>query len=41
MKKIEYMAPEMEIVKMKYQTNLLSMSEGTAPDPNDPQPGPF
>ena len=37
MKKIVYMAPEMEVVKIKVQASLLAMSEGAAPDPNDPQ----
>ena len=37
MKKNEYMAPEMEVVKVKFQTNLLTMSAGDGPDPNDPQ----
>ena len=37
MKKIEYMAPEMEVLKIQAKTSLLVMSEGGAPDPNDPQ----
>ena len=34
MKKIEYKAPEMEIVILKAQSALLAASEGQAPDPN-------
>ena len=39
MKKIEYKAPEMEVLEMKYQTTLLSMSNGGAggTDPDDPE----
>ena len=35
MKKIEYKAPEMEVIKLKYQTALLSASDPTD-DPNNP-----
>jgi len=36
MKKIEYKAPEMEVIKLKYQTALLSASD-PVDDPNNPE----
>jgi hypothetical protein len=35
MKKIEYKAPEMEVIKMKAQTALLNMSSGDAEIPTE------
>lgn len=35
MKKLEYVSPEMEVVKMAV-TKFLCGSDGNAPDPNDP-----
>ena len=32
MKKIEYMAPEMEVVEIKMENALLTISNGTDPD---------
>ena len=37
MDKKAYMTPDMEVIEVKAQSALLSMSEGLAPDPNDPQ----
>ena len=37
MKKIEYKAPEMEVIKLISNNALLSMSSGAAPDPNEPE----
>lgn len=41
MKKIEYKAPEMEVVKLKVQQALLITSDGSGStaDPNDPISG--
>ena len=41
MKRIDYVSPEMEVINMKVQTNLLVISEGgsdpvIAPEPEDP-----
>ena len=41
MKRIDYVSPEMEVINMKVQTNLLVVSEGgsdpiIAPEPEDP-----
>ncbi len=35
MKKIEYKAPEMEVVKLNYQASLLSMSDGEGSSAGD------
>jgi len=37
MDKKVYMTPDMEVIEVKAQSALLAMSEGAAPDPNDPQ----
>ena len=38
MKKIEYMAPEMEVIKLKMKMNvLLDTSGGEINDPNNPE----
>lgn len=36
MKKIEYKAPEMEVIKLKHQGALLAESDPVAPNPGDP-----
>ena len=44
MEKKEYMAPELEIIKLQQQTALLAgstMDETGDNDPNNPTPGPF
>ena len=44
MEKKEYMAPELEVVKLQQQTALLAgstMDETDGNDPNNPTPGPF
>lgn len=37
MKKIEYKAPEMEIIELKYNQALLNASDQTAPGTGDPE----
>ena len=40
MKKIEYMAPEMEVLNLKIESSILDVSYGTNPGMNDtPEPG--
>ena len=36
MKMKEYMAPEMEVIKLKYNTSLLSESTGEQTTPDEP-----
>ena len=40
MKKIEYMAPEMEVIELKNTVTLLAGSDGSgsSSDPNNPDP---
>ena len=38
MKKTIYMAPEMEVIQLKYQTSLLTMSDGGNSGADNPKP---
>ncbi len=41
MEKKEYLAPDMEVVELKFSGMLCISNTDDITDPNDPQPGPF